>query len=133
MDTRKIIYIGIAVAVFGLLIATAWSDRKIAKLEREITNAKATAETIQKAAAVKEIEAAEYKQKVEFLESELDKIQQLSRKQDEKLSTQNTNTRRARADVERVRGASPINGPNGVTREELCRKLNELGVHGCGE
>lgn len=129
METRKIIYIGMAIAVLGMLIATGWSDRKIAKLERAVTDAKVAADTIQQAATVKEIEAAEYKQKVEFLEAELVKLQQISRKQDEKLSTQNSNTRRARADVERIRNERP----DDVTREELCRKLNDLGVHGCRE
>lgn len=126
MDTKKIIYIGVAVAVLGILAAAAWSERKISRLEAAVADAKAAAEVLQQSAATKEIEAAGYKQKAAYLESEIDKLQQISRKQNEKLSIQNTNTRRARTDAIRARGERP----NDIDREELCQKLAKLG-HEC--
>lgn len=130
MITKTKIYIVAAISVifaFGLIGGSAWSSYKIAKLEETVANAKAAALENQKAAEAKEIEAAEYKQKIEYLESKLTGIKQLARKQDEQLEKLSINSGSARNDVQRARRTSTIS----ATHAELCEKLAELG-HPCG-
>ena len=74
----------------------------------------------------KEMEAAGYKQKIEYLEGKLAEIQTIARKQDEELEKLNTNTHSARTDVDRARRTSSIT----ADADELCQKLAELG-HAC--
>lgn len=129
MKTNTQIYIGICVtAIFavGILGGTAWSDHKIAKLEGEVEKAKQEANSLQRSAEQKEIEAAEYKQKIEYLEGQLTDIQTIARKQDEELEKLNDNSGRARSDVERTRRTRSI----AANADELCAKLAELG-HPC--
>lgn len=129
MTLNTKIYIGLgAAAIFaiGILGPSAWSDHKIAKLENTVEQTKAAAIRSQESALRKESEAAEYKQKIEYLEHQLTQIQTIARKQDEQLEKLNVNSGRARRDVERVRRAGSID----ATAAELCDKLAELG-HGC--
>ncbi|MEP6789129.1 MAG: hypothetical protein ABJB40_11900 [Acidobacteriota bacterium] len=131
MTAKTKIYIGLSVAVIfaiGMLGGAAWSDHKIAKLERAIETAKQEADSIQRSASQKEAEAREYKQKIEYLEGQLADIQTIARKQDEELEKLNDNSRHARSDVERARRTRSVT----ATADELCAKLAELG-HGCEE
>ncbi|CAN5486178.1 hypothetical protein BH10ACI3_BH10ACI3_23140 [soil metagenome] len=131
MSTKTQIYIAMIVAaVFatGTLGGHLWSNHQIAKLERETEAAKEVAEGSRQAAEKKEIEAAAYKQKIEYLERHLTDIQTTARKQDEKLEKQITNSRNARVDVERSKRTRTID----ANTAELCAKLAELG-HPCSE
>lgn len=129
MNVRTKIYVGIAItAIFALGLAggSVSSNRKIANLEHDVETARHAADIADKLAVTREIEAAEYKQKIEYLESRLAEIQTIARKQDEELETLNTNSGRARGDVERARRTRSA----GATADELCAKLAEIG-HGC--
>ena len=129
MKPQTKIYIGLGIAAIfaiGILGGAAWSGLQIAKLESEVETAKGLADDAGQRAEQKEIEAAEYKQKIEYLEGQLADIQTIARKQDEELEKLNDNSGRARVDVERTNHTRSI----AATADELCKKLAELG-HGC--
>ena len=126
---RTKIYIGLGVAaifVVGILGGAVWSNHKIAKLESAVETAKQTAEASSQLAEKRELEAAEYKQKIEYLERQLSDIQTIARKQDEELEKLNDDSGRAHGDAERAKRTRSI----AATADELCQKLAELG-HGC--
>lgn len=128
MMTTKI-YIGLitaAVLAIGIIGGSVWSNRKIAKLENSVEEAKRIAISIQQTAVSKEIEAAQYKEKIEYLENQLTAIQTIARKQDEELEKLNDNSVRARGDASRARSTRAV----AATTAELCAKLAELG-HAC--
>ena len=63
-----------------------WSNYKISKLERRVEDAKVLANAKESQARAKEIQAAEYKQKIEYLETQLAEIGGLAEKdQDEEF------------------------------------------------
>ena len=129
MNTQTKIYIGIALAaltIAAFIGSSLWTTRKFTKLESELRDARQIAETADKLAATREIEAAEYKQKIAYLESQLTETANQARKQDEHLEKLNTNSRDARRNVERARRTRPTT----TTDTELCQKLAEVG-HGC--
>src|ERR1043166_916605 len=127
MTFKTKIYIGIAAAIIIAISATAfWQSRKITALEHTVDEAKQTADQKRQAADAKELEAAEYKQKIEYLEQQLSEIQTTARKQDEKLEKLNVNSRNARASVERAKRVRTIP----AATVELCEKLAEVG-HAC--
>ena len=113
----------VAISMFG---GAAWSNHKIAKLESAVEDAKREANSSQQSAVRKEIEAAESKQKTEYLEQQLTELQTIARKQDDELEKLNINTRGARGPMARARRTRSIT----ATADELCAKLAELG-HGC--
>ena len=121
------IYIAIAAVIAVATIAGAtWSNHKIAKLENEVEAAMKKADEVQQLAAEKEIQAAEYKQKIDYLEQKLADIQTIARKQDEELEKLEHSSRHALNDTERARRTRTI----AATAGQLCQKLAELG-HGC--
>ena len=127
--SRTRIYIGLAIATIlaiGIIGGVAWSNRKMALLENEVVKAKAEADVIKRSAVEKEIKAAEFKQKIDYLEAQLAEIRNIARKQDEELKKTNDNSRTARGDLDRARRTSAIE----ATTDELCAKLAELG-HAC--
>ena len=129
MNLKTKIYLGlsvIAIFVAGILGSAAWSTQRIAKLERTVEETKRIADQKQALAAAKEVESAEYRQKIEYLERQLSDIQTKARKQDEKLEKLSVNSGRARVDVERAKRTRAID----TDATELCRKLAELG-HPC--
>ena len=129
MTTKTKIYLGLAVAAIfavGILGGAAWSNHKITKLEDKVTTAKRRADNLQRTADEKELEAAEYEQKIEYLTRQLGEIQMIARKQDEELEKFNRNSTRARGDAMRARHTRSI----AATAAELCAKLTEIG-HGC--
>ena len=129
MTITKNYYIALAVVailLLGIFGGAAWSNHKITKLEQRVDTEKLNAERFEQTAAAKEVEAAEYKQKNEYLETQLTEIQTIARKQDEELEKLNVNTRGARDGVDRARRTRTI----AATADELCEKLAELG-HGC--
>jgi peptidoglycan hydrolase CwlO-like protein len=123
------IYIGLAIVAVlatGIIVGTTWSNHTIATLEHAVNQSKKDADTSEKSAIAKEIEAAEYKQKIDYLERQLTEIQSIARKQDEELKNLNNNSRNARGDLDRARRTRSIE----ATATELCVRLAELG-HGC--
>ena len=77
-------YIAIVVAVFGVIAGFAgWANYKIGRLDRAVTEARQRADVLERAATLKEAEAAEYVQKIAYLERQLGEIKNLARKQDE--------------------------------------------------
>ncbi|MBK8466120.1 MAG: hypothetical protein IPL32_09835 [Chloracidobacterium sp.] len=127
MNTKTKIYIGIAlVAIIAIFAGAIWQPHKITRLERVVSDAKQTASEKQDQAAAKEIEAAEYKQKIEFLEQQLADIQTNTRKQDEKLEKATNSSRNARGGVERAKRTRA----GQANTAELCAKLAEIG-HSC--
>ena len=129
MNTQTKIYIGICLAaltIAAFIFSSIWTTRKFSNLERELRDAKQAVQTADKNAAKREIEAAAYKQKLEYLESNLTEIQTIARKQDEEPEKLTTDTGRARANVQPTRRIRTID----TTTAELCAKLAEVG-RGC--
>lgn len=126
--THKIYAALIAVSAIsaGIAAGSMWSNHKIAKLERSVAAAKQNADIIESGSRDLEQKAAEYIQKIEYLETSLSEIQTLARKQDEKLKELATGTNAARDGVRRARTVRTIESTN----TELCIKLAELG-HAC--
>ena len=125
--TKTYIAIGAAILLAtGIIGGWLWSNYKISRLESSIAAAKENAANKEQQAAAKEIEAAEYKQKIEYLETQLAEIGGLARKQDEDLEKLNVTSRGARADVERARRTRPV----AATAKQLCQKLAQVG-HPC--
>lgn len=124
------IKIPIAIALAAILTIAIFiyvlSNIRIANLESEVAKAKQIATQKQQTAAERELEAAEYKQKIEYLETKIDEINQLARKQDEELEKLNLNSRSARSDADAARRTRTV----AATNAELCQKLAELG-HPC--
>ena len=129
MTTKTKIYIAAAIAAIfaiGTLGRAAWSERKIATLENSVGLAKQEAESSDQLAARREIEAAAYKQKIDYLESQLSEIQTIARKQDEELEKLSADSAVARGNAGDARRTRTI----AATADELCAKLAELG-HPC--
>jgi septal ring factor EnvC (AmiA/AmiB activator) len=134
MNTRTKIYIALGIAAVlavGIFSGSAWSDHKVRKLELEVDHARQTANDASQNAATLERDAAVYKEKIPYLESQLAETGKQARKQDEQIKTQKTITDIARRDVERARSVRPgdASAPNVA---ELCRKLAALG-HACDQ
>ena len=129
MNPQTKIYIAlaaVAILTFGVFGGAAWSNHRITKLEQAVDITKQNADRSEQAVNAKEIEAAEYKQKIEYLERQLTEIQTIAGKQDEELEKLNVISRSARSDVDRARRTRTI----AANADELCQKLAELG-HGC--
>ncbi len=127
ITTQTKIYIVIAAVFVALIVgAAAWSNYRIRSLENRVESVKRSADRSQQAAIEKETEAEVYKQKIAYLERLLGETGQLARKQDEKLEKLNSDSRRARGDVDRARRTSAV--PTNAV--ELCEKLAGLG-HPC--
>lgn len=127
MTNQIKIYICLA-AVFAFALAGgfAWSHFKIKSLENAVDAAKREALIKENEADAKELQAAEYKQKTEYLEKSLGEIQVLARKQDDEIEKINNSVADARSDVSRASRVRSI----AATAGELCTKLAELG-HPC--
>lgn len=119
-----VIFIVLAFVLFG---GRAWSSFEIRSLEKAVAAAKEDAANKEKLAKAKEIEAAAYREKLEYLESNLAEIQKAAKVQDEKLEKAKNNVAGARDDVRR---AAAIRTIADTDTNELCAKLAELG-HPC--
>jgi hypothetical protein len=126
MNTYLYIAAAALVLVAGLMIGSAWSERKIRSIEAEAETDRANTSSADKIAAEREAEAAGYREKITYLEAEIAKAKQARRKDDEQIEVRTSNSRRARADVQRARGTRAVD----TGRDELCAKLSQLG-HGC--
>ncbi len=126
LDTKTYITIAAAVVALAITMAWLWSNHRLARLEGESRDAIQRADALEQHAAQRETEAAEYRQKIEYLEQQLARIQQIAQKQNEELEKLNSISNNARRDVERARRTRSV----AVTNTELCQKLAELG-HPC--
>jgi len=129
MQNQTRIYIGIALAaltISAFVFSSIWTTRKFTNLERELRDSKHAVQAADKLATTREIEAAAYKQKLQYLENQLSDIQTIASKQDEELDKLNSNSRNARRNVERTRRTRPTE----TSTAELCAKLAEVG-YGC--
>jgi uncharacterized protein HemX len=129
MNKRFEIYlIGAAIVIVLIVSVISWlsSNHKLAKLEREVGDAKAAALEKQQLADEKEKQAAEYKAKIDYLEQQTDELRAARQKQDEELKRLSANVDNARRDVSRTR----VTSSKPATADELCAKLAELG-HPC--
>jgi septal ring factor EnvC (AmiA/AmiB activator) len=121
------VYISVAVAVALLLALSSLVARlEIHGLEKQLEKATRTATTAEKAAAESETKAAEFREKIDYLEANLGEIRLAAKKQDEQLETISADTRNARSrvlDASRVRTIA-------ATADELCEKLARVG-HPC--
>ena len=117
-----------AAGVLLVLVFVSWviSQAKVRRLERVVEAAKHQARVSEEGAAAAEGASAEYRKKIEYLESELAAIGQIARRQDEELEKIGGDVNSARRDVERARSIRAID----ATADELCAKLAEIG-HGC--
>jgi chromosome segregation ATPase len=112
--------------IAAAIIATLWSNTKIASLERDVGNAKSLAAQKQNAADELEKRTAEFNAKNEYLEQQIDELRAVAQKQDEALTKLSKNTVDARSNVERTRRTRTV----AATADQLCAKLADLG-HPC--
>jgi len=129
--TRREIYIAAIVA--AIIIGAAvfreiGSNMAIGKLEKKIAVERSNAAELEKRADEKSREAEIYREKLTYLEGNLDEINQIARRQNEEIKKFEVVVDAARDDVRRTRGVRSI----AVTAAELCDKLAEAG-HPCGE
>ncbi len=125
--TRTHIAIAAAALILAVLIGSSlWSDRKLSRLEKELDDAKLNADAAGRRSAELELEAAEYKRKIEYLEASLSEVERTAAKQDEEIKLLEKDTNAARRDAGRARGIERVTS----TAAELCRKLAGLG-HPC--
>ena len=94
----------------GMAVVAWVSNARLRSKEREVEAAKQTASAKEEAAAESETKAAEYKQKIEYLESEIAGIGQIARRQDEELEKSAVDVNNARRDVERAKRLRSIDG-----------------------
>ena len=129
MTPKTKLYSALAVAALisiGIMTASLWSDHKIGKLEHSAETARRNADAAEKESRRLELDAAAYKEKIEYLEGSLSEIETIARRQDEEIKELSKDTAAARDGVRRARAVRSIES----TSAELCAKLAELG-HAC--
>jgi predicted nucleic acid-binding Zn-ribbon protein len=127
MNPKTKIYLSIAaITAIVIVTVTIWQSHKMASLEKSVDETKLLADQKRDAAAQKEIESAESKQKIDYLEQSIANINKQTRKQDEELEKSITNSSLARGRVERAKRVRTIP----ANTVELCAKLAEPG-HAC--
>lgn len=115
-----------ALVIAVITITNAVSNARTARLEREAEAAKTRADTLEQAAEKQEVDAARYREKIQYLEKNLADIGAIARRQDEELDNYKRDISDARGSFERAKRVRSI----AATAEQLCAKLAELG-HGC--
>lgn len=84
MKIQTKIYIAVAAAFLAVIFGNAaWSHIQVSRLEKKVWDARVTADKANAEAARRELEAAEYKKKIEYLESRVAGIQTIVRRQDD--------------------------------------------------
>src|SRR5438105_2036283 len=92
IESRMLITVISAMFAIAAIGGSVWSNHKIAKLETAVEAEKQLADGRAQLAEKREFEAAEYKQKIAYLERQLTEIQVIARKQDEELEKLNANS-----------------------------------------
>ena len=106
MNTQTLTYLAAAAVgllVIGIIAGHLLSEHRIRKLEDEIGAARAEAAVKQTQPAEAEKAADVYKQKIEYLESNLTELERLAQNQDEELKKLNADSNDARDNVRRAR------------------------------
>jgi chromosome segregation ATPase len=119
----KLTIAGAAAIILGLTLTSLISNHQLRKLESKVTQAKQYADALEQQSQIAETKAAEYKQKIEYLEGELAAIASVARRQDEELKAISGDVGAARRDAERARRIRSID----TTTDELCARLAGLG------
>ena len=122
----KLIIAGAAAIIVGLTVTTLILNHHLRTLERRVEAAQEKAGKMERQSQIAEAKAAEYKQKIDYLEGELTAIGRIARRQDEELKAISGDVGAARRDVERARAIRSID----TTTDELCARLANLG-HAC--
>lgn len=122
----KFIAAAAAVLLAAIAVGSVVSNARVRSLERAVESARQQAKVNEEQAAAAEVRAAEYKAKIEYLQSGLEAIGGIARRQDEELEKIGGAVDGARGSVERSRRVRAIE-TNG---KELCERLGELG-HPC--
>jgi chromosome segregation ATPase len=128
MNTKLIIgtTAAILLVVVSLGIYTAVGNARIARLETALEKAGLAADEAARNAAIREAEAAAYKEKIAYLETALVDIRERAAKQDEHVEKTTSARRGARADYNRARNTRSV----AADPAELCEWLARLG-HPC--
>ena len=129
MNSRTKLYIAGGVLAFAATVIIGTSllaDRRTTRLESEISKAKAAADKLDAAARTAELNAAEYKRKIEYLEASLTELNRTASKQNEELKSLAKTAVDSRRNADRARAVRRVES----TTADLCRKLAELG-HPC--
>jgi|GEM_PF-6676694 len=131
--TNKRIYIYaaamIAAIALTIMISNAWTDRKIAAIEKRAEQQSAAAEAADQRANEAEKKAASFEEKINYLEAQAAETERYRRTQNEDLKKISADTDAARRNVERVRRTRP-NAANAPTVTDTCRELARAG-YGC--
>lgn len=127
MTTRTRIYLAAAAFVALLFLISSLTSRiEIARMEKQISKAKEAAQTAENVAEASELKAAEYKEKIAYLENDLAEIRTIATKQNEELQKITADTSNARGRMLDARSVRSV----AISAAELCEKLRSVG-HGC--
>ena len=129
MTNRKKIYIALAASAFIaviIAISAISAGHRDEKLRQAVETAKQNADKAESNARQLEQQAAEHKQKIEYLEDSLSALRLIAVKQDEELKQIENTTNTARDNVSSARAVRSLES----TTAELCAKLAALG-HPC--
>ena len=129
MTLRNEIYIAIAciaVLVAAIITFSILSNRELARAEHDVRSAKAKANAAETLSRELETTAAEYKEKLAYLEVTLSGLRRIAMEQNEQIKLLESTTNDARRNADRARAVRRIES----TAAELCRKLADLG-HPC--
>jgi len=133
-DTLKIKMLAAALVALLAITTAAWlvTAVRVERAESRLAKSAATSAKTEREAEAHKIAAAEYRQQIASLESQLAEIRSTTVKQDEKLKTTTAITRNARNDLERIRrpGPNPNSADANVDAGTVCERLKSLG-HPC--
>lgn len=127
MTKKMWLIAGCAAALLALIaIFSLRTSIDIKKADERAEAKKAAAETAEDAAAELEKRQNEQTAKIEYLETEIEKLRDEARRKDEELKRLGARVRIARDRVTDAKRTRSID----TNADELCRRLAELG-HGC--
>ncbi|MBX3281184.1 MAG: hypothetical protein KF756_01785 [Acidobacteria bacterium] len=127
MTKKMWLIAGCAAASLALIaIFSLRTSIDIKKADERAEAKKAAAETAEDAAAELEKRQSEHTAKIEYLETEIEKLRDEARRKDEELKRLGARVRIARDRVTDAKRTRSID----TNADELCRRLAEVG-HGC--
>lgn len=129
MTLRTEIYIAIACIVVltaAIITFSVVSNRELARSEHDVRSAKAKANAAETRSRELESTAAEYKEKLEYMEVTLSGLRRIAMEQNEQIKLLESTTNDARRNADRAHAVRRIES----TAAELCQKLADIG-HPC--
>ncbi|MBE7517393.1 MAG: hypothetical protein HS105_12430 [Chloracidobacterium sp.] len=122
MTTKAYIALGIALAAL-LAIWSGISQYRLSRAELRTEQFRQAATRAERLAAEKELQAAAYEEKIEYLEAGIEKLRTQAKENDERIRDRENDVRNARRRVDAVRrqGTKPAN------TADVCEKLTALG------